>query len=92
MQQRPDKSPSYGKRMNGEQVVDSHGSRARTRLRHHPLVPNQYRHGGPWVKGKKGYGLAVGRRGEVYSGVHAQALLGEMSCWDDIPPKKGKMS
>ena len=28
--------------------------------------------------------------GEAYSGVPAQALLGEMSCWDDISPKRGK--
>ena len=29
-------------------------------------------------------------KGEAYSRVLAKALLGEMSCWDDIPPKKGK--
>ena len=29
-------------------------------------------------------------KGEAYSGVLAQALLGEMSYWNDIPPKKGK--
>ena len=28
--------------------------------------------------------------GGAYYGVPAQTLLGEMSCWDDIPPKKGK--
>ena len=89
---RPDKSTGNGKHINSRQAMDSHGSGARTRLRHHPLIPSQYRRGRPWVRGKRGYGLAVGRRGEVYSGVHAQALLGEMSCWDDIPPKKGKMS
>ena len=27
---------------------------------------------------------------EVYFGIPAQALLEEMSCWDDIPPKRGK--
>ena len=34
----------------------------------------------------------VGRWGEgkTYSRVPAQALLGEMSCWDDIPPKGNK--
>ena len=31
-----------------------------------------------------------GEKGEAYSGVLAQALLEEMSCWDDIPPKSGK--
>ena len=28
--------------------------------------------------------------GKTYFGVSAQALLGEMSCWDDIPPKSSK--
>ena len=28
--------------------------------------------------------------GKAYSGVPAQTLLDEMSCWDDIPPKRGK--
>ena len=35
------------------------------------------------------YGLAVGR-GKTYSGVSTQALLREMSCWDDILPKRSK--
>ena len=28
--------------------------------------------------------------GKAYSGVPAHILLGVMSCWDDIPPKKRK--
>ena len=34
----------------------------------------------------------VQRWGEkgAYSGVFAQTLLEEMSCWDDIPPKREK--
>ena len=28
--------------------------------------------------------------GKTYSGVPTQALLGEMSCWDDIPSKESK--
>ena len=28
--------------------------------------------------------------GKTYSGVPTQAFLGEMSCWDDIPPKRSK--
>ena len=31
-----------------------------------------------------------GEKGEVYSRILTQALLGEMSCWDDIPPKREK--
>ena len=30
------------------------------------------------------------REGKTYSGVSAWALLGDMSCWDDIPPKGSK--
>ena len=41
------------------------------------------------VRGKRGYGLAGGEGG-AYSRVPVQTLLGEMSCWDDIPPKRGK--
>ena len=32
----------------------------------------------------------VGRGKKTYSGVLAQVLLGEMSCWDDMPPKRSK--
>ena len=31
-----------------------------------------------------------GEKGEAYSRVLAQALLREMYCWNDIPPKRGK--
>ena len=27
-------------------------------------------------------------KGKAYFGVPAQTLSGEMSCWDDIPPKR----
>ena len=30
--------------------------------------------------------------GKTYFEVPARALLGEMSCWDDIPPKGEKLS
>ena len=51
------------------------------------LYPANIGSGGSWVKG---HGLAVGRGKKTYSGVLAQALLGEMSCWDDMPPKRSK--
>ena len=31
------------------------------------------------------------RERKTYYGILAQALLGEMSCWDDIPPKRSKV-
>ena len=37
----------------------------------------------------RGCGLVVGR-GKTYSRAPAQALLGEMSYWDDIPSKRSK--
>ena len=51
------------------------------------LYPANIGSGGPRVRG---YGLAVGRRKKTYSGVLAQALLGEMSCWDNMTPKRSK--
>ena len=50
--------------MNGRQALDTHGSGARTRFKHHPLVPSQYKSGRPWVKDKRGYNLAVERKGK----------------------------
>ena len=31
-----------------------------------------------------------GEREKTYFGVLAQVLLREMSCWDDMPPKRSK--
>ena len=59
---KPDKPIGNGKHMNDRQTMDSHENGARTRLRHHLLVPSEYRCGGPWARGKKGYSLVVGRR------------------------------
>ena len=72
---RLDKLIDNDKCMNDRQTMDSHGSGARTRLRHHPFVPSHYKHGGPWVRGKRGYGLAVGRRGESILGFLLKTLL-----------------
>ena len=58
--------------------------------RYHPLVPNQYMRGGPWVEVFRGSSLAVGSKGGSIRGVSTQASLGKMSCLDDILPKKGK--
>ena len=62
------------KRVNTRQAMNSHGSRARTRLRHHQLVPSQYRGDGPWVRGKRGYGLAVERKGKSILGFPLKLL------------------
>ena len=70
--------------------MDSHRNGARTRLKHYPFVTSQYRRDGPWVRDKERVWSCGGEKGGVYYGNTAQPLLGEMSCWDDIPPKRGK--
>ena len=42
-----------------------------------------------WVRGKRAW-FGGGKRGKTYFEVPTQALLGEVSCWDDIPPKRSK--
>ena len=44
---RPERLIGNGKRMNNRKTMDSHRSGTRIRLRHHPLTPSQYKHGGP---------------------------------------------
>ena len=61
-----------------------------TKLKHHLPVPNQYRGGGLQVKGIRRCGLAIGRRREFILGFSLKTLLGEMSYWDDISPKRSK--
>ena len=56
-----DKPAGNGKLGNTRQVMDSYGSKARIRPRHHPLIPNQYEGGEPWVRSKRGYSLVVER-------------------------------
>ena len=84
-----DEPPYHGKRMSSRQAMDTHESGACTKPKYHQPVPSQYRNGGPWVKSKKGYGLALERRGEPIL-EFPQILLGKMFCWDDIPSKRGK--
>ena len=90
--ERVDKPLGHGKRKNSRQAMDTHGSGARTRLKHHPLVPSQYRSGGPWVRGKKGYGLVVGRRGKPILGFPLKLFLGECPAEMTYHPKEGNMN
>ena len=43
-----------------------------------------------WVRGKRAL-FGGGERGKTYSEISTQVLLGEVSCWDDIPPKRSKV-
>ena len=76
--------------MNSRKAMDTHGSGAHTKLRHHQLVLNQYRSGGPWVRGKKGYGLTVGRRGEPILGFSLKLFWEKCLAGMTYHPKKGK--
>ena len=44
-----------------------------------------------WVRGKKAW-FGGGEREKTYFEVPTRALLGEVSCWNDIPPKEAKLS
>ena len=82
----------HGKHMNNKQNMDTHGSGACTRLRHHQLVCSQYRSGGSWVRGKKGYGLVVGRRGKPILEFPLKLFWGKCLARMTYHPKEGKMS
>ena len=87
-----DKLLGHGKRMNSRQPMDTHGSGARIRLKHHQLVPSQYGSAGPWVKGKRGYGLAVGRREEPILGFSLKLFWGKYPAGITYHPKEGRIS
>jgi len=76
--------------MKARKVMDSDGNRACTQgLGTTYLYPANI---GRWVG--QGYervcGLAVGRRGKPILGFPLKLLWGEMSCWNDISPKRSK--
>jgi len=87
-----DKLAGNGKHMNTRQAIDLYGSKARIRLRHHPLVPSQYKSGGPWVRGKKGYGLAVGRMRKPILGLPLKLFWGKCLAGMIYHPKEVKIS
>ena len=74
------------------QVMDSYGSGTRTRLRHYQFVPSQYRGSGPWVRGKRRYGLVVERRGKPILGFPLKLFWGKCPVGMTWHPKKAKMS
>ena len=55
------------------------------------LYPANIGSGGSWVKGNRGHGLAVGRGEKSIPRFLLKLLWGEMSCWDDVPPKRSKV-
>ena len=81
---------NHGKRMSSRQILDICGRKARTRPIPHQPIPSQYRT--RWDHGSevRGHGLVVGRGKRPIFEVPVRALLGEVSYWDDIPPKRSK--
>ena len=71
-----DEPPNLGNRMSSRQVLDVHRSGAHAKPKHHQPVPSQYSSGGSWVRGKKGYGLVVGRREKAQIFFGGNVLLG----------------
>ena len=78
--------------MDSRQAMDLHESGAHTRFRHHLLVPSQYRYGRPWVRGKREYGLAVGRRGKSILGFLLKLFWRKCLAGMTYHPKEGNMS
>ena len=72
--------------------MDSYGSRAHIRLGHHPLVPSQYRRGRTWVRGKRGYGLAMGKKGKSIMGFPLKLFWRKCPVRMTYHPKEGKMN
>ena len=63
---------------------------ARTRLKHHQPVPNQYKGGGPWVRGKIKCGLTVGRREKPILRFLLKLFWGNCLAQMTYHPKKSK--
>ena len=54
------------------------GSGTHARPRHYQLLLSQYKSGGSWVKGKRKYGLAVGRRKILFWGSYLDSFRGDV--------------
>ena len=78
--------------MSSKQAMDTHGSGALIRLKHHQLVPSQYRNGGPWVRVKRKYGSEVRRSGEPILGFPLKLFWGKYPTRITYHPKDKKMS
>ena len=69
-----DEPLDHNKTISSRQALDIHGSGVCTRLKHYQLVPSQYKSCGSWVRGKRGYGLAVGRRESLFWGSRSNSF------------------
>ena len=82
---------NHGKRMSSRQIFEhtwKKGMRkAQTSLACTQPIQDTVR---LWVRRKRTW-FGGGERGKTYFEVPARALLGEVSYWDDIPPKRSKI-
>ena len=80
----------HGKRMAVDKLLTYTGSGARARPKHYQLIPSQYRSGGLWIKRKRGYGLAVGKREKSILGFRSDSFEGDVLLgWHTIQKKVG---
>ena len=82
-----DKPSGHNMRISSRQATDTHGSGAHIRLKHHQLVPSQYRNGGSWVRGKRKYGSTMKRRGEPILGFPLKLFWGKYPTGMTYHPK-----
>ena len=73
-----DESPDHGKCMSNGQALDVDISGACTRPRHYQPVLSQYTSDGSWVRCKRGYGLAVGRKESLFWGPYSNSFRGDV--------------
>ena len=66
------------------------GNGAHARPRHYLLVHSQYKSGGSWVRGKRGYGLARGSRESPFWGFRLYSFGGDVLLgWHTTQKKEG---
>jgi len=88
-----DKPRGNGKRVKAKKAMDLDRSGACTQSSgHHLPIPSQYRRGGPWIKGMRGCGLAVGRRREPILGFLLKHFWEKCSVGMTSHPKEVNMS
>ena len=69
-----DEPLDHDKPISSRQALDIHRSGACTRPKHYQLVPSQYKSCGSWVRGKRGYGLAMGRKESLFWGSRSNSF------------------
>ena len=81
---------NHGKCMSSRQILDIRGRKGTHKAQTLPActqpIQDTVR---SWARGKRAW-FGDGERGKTYFKIPTWALLGEVSCQDDIPPKRSK--